>query len=118
MEDLKQQIQTLKNRFIQDLEKVNSNEELEKIRLDYLSRKGDIASLMSVIKDLSHEDKRIFGPLLNELKNDSEKLFNEKKAQIDRIELNKKESQKTYFDITAYKPDRLHGSLHPYTHII
>ena len=69
------------------------------------------------MKELSVDDKKIFGPLLNELKKWSEDIYNIKtknRTTIADQELHKKQ----HFDVTAYKHSDVQGSLHIFTHII
>jgi phenylalanyl-tRNA synthetase alpha chain len=118
MEDLKQTIHTLKSSFILALENIASLEELEEVRIAFLSRQGKLASLMSIMKNLSIEEKREYGPLLNELKQTSEQLFNEKKAYLEHQNQLKELRKKQNFDVTAYRTMPFTGGLHLYSHII
>lgn len=118
MDDLKHQVEQVKSQFLNSLNSAQTDFELENVRLMYLSREGQISTLLHRLKELSSDDKRIFGPILNELKKDSEAKFNEKKEKIAADILNKAEIKKTFFDVTAYKTDSPKGFLHAYTHVI
>ncbi len=118
MEDLKKKISKIRENFSNDLDKVSSEQELENVRIKYLARNAEISNLMHEIKNLSKEEKVIFGPLLNELKTNSEKLFELKRNQIVELKLKSAQEKKQNFDVTAYKFSALKPSLHPYTHVI
>jgi phenylalanyl-tRNA synthetase alpha chain len=46
----------------------NSSEEIEAIRIKYLSKKGEITQLMNDFRHVAAEEKRVIGQMLNELK--------------------------------------------------
>lgn len=115
MKTLKTEIQTIQESFKKALESVYSLDELESIRVAYLGRKGTIANLMPQLAQLSLENKRELGPLINELKTVTERLFNEKKEDLFDTDLEKQEASFKDFDVTAYKPHQPEGSLHLYT---
>ena len=54
----------------------NTNEELEVLRIKYLSKKGEISSLMNDFRNVAAEEKREIGQKLNELKNQAQDKFN------------------------------------------
>ncbi|GHT08757.1 phenylalanine--tRNA ligase alpha subunit [Bacteroidia bacterium] len=64
---------------IRDL-KVNNSEEIEALRIKYLSKKGEITSLMNDFRHVAAEEKKILGQKLNELKEQAQKKINELKA--------------------------------------
>ncbi|MDR3646676.1 MAG: phenylalanine--tRNA ligase subunit alpha [Candidatus Babeliales bacterium] len=118
MDDLKHQVEQIKNQFLHKLDLAQTEVELENVRILFLSREGSIPKLMHILKELSPDDKRHFGPLLNELKKESEQKFEEKKKKLALEALNKAEMKKTNFDVTAYESKMPKGSLHPYTPVI
>lgn len=78
-------IQTLTKEFIQALEAVKDQKELEDLRILYLSRNGSIAALFEEMKTASKEEKPILGKELNLLRKLAEEKFNEKKSHFDEI---------------------------------
>jgi Aminoacyl tRNA synthetase class II, N-terminal domain. len=46
----------------------SSAEEIEALRIKYLSKKGEISLLMADFRNVAAEDKKAVGQLLNELK--------------------------------------------------
>jgi len=57
--------------------KVSGAEELENLRIKYLSKKGIISSLMNDFRNIPAEQKREVGQLLNELKETTQNKINE-----------------------------------------
>lgn len=117
MQSLDAAIDQLKQEFERDLKNVHSNTDLEKIRIAYLGRNGKITSIMSRLQELSVDQKRIYGPLLNQLKTWSNELFEQKKETLEHAGLQQELYKKQHFDVTAYKKTP-EGHLHIFTHII
>ena len=85
-----------------------SAEELESLRLKYLSKKGAINDLMADFRNVPAEQKREVGQKLNELKNLAQDKIN---ALKEAFETQKAESEKPDLTRTAY-PIEL-GTRHP-----
>jgi phenylalanyl-tRNA synthetase alpha chain len=109
--DLKD-IDGLKLRLENELNQINNNIDLENFRLKYLVRKGEIRDLFNALKTLEVEEKRIFGPRLNELKKDIEGLFSQKKDKFGQ------KGDAIFFDYTQPGSKKEVGSLHPTTLIL
>ncbi|MGL4292005.1 MAG: phenylalanine--tRNA ligase subunit alpha [Bacteroidales bacterium] len=60
----------------------SSAEEIEALRIKYLSKKGEINQLMADFRNVAPEDKKAVGQLLNELKEKTQNKFNELKDQF------------------------------------
>ena len=61
----------------------SSKEDLETLRIKYLSKKGEISSLFNDFRNISNEQKKEMGQLLNDLKNSAQEKINELKASLD-----------------------------------
>ncbi len=61
---------------------VENREQLEKFRLDFLSKKGKIQSLFGEFKNVPKEEKPAMGQMLNELKKTAQERFNVLKAKL------------------------------------
>ena len=78
------------NSLEEEVKQAKTNNELNEIRIKYLSKKGTISLLTSKIATLPVEERKEFGSKLNELKNKATLIIEEKKNKIDTEELNKK----------------------------
>ena len=58
-------------------------EEMEALRIKYLSKKGEISQLFNDFRDVPNEQKRQVGQLLNELKEKAQNRLNELKASFE-----------------------------------
>ena len=61
-------LKEISNRALESIENSKSLEELEAIRIAFLSKKGEVSLAMSKMKDLPNEEKPLFGKLVNEAK--------------------------------------------------
>ena len=62
--------------------KANSSEEIEQLRLKYLSKKGQINALMADFRSVPTEQKKVVGMKINELKQSALQRINELKEQF------------------------------------
>ena len=88
--------------------KASSQEELENLRLKYLSKKGEISSLMNDFRNVAVEEKKELGRLLNELKEKAQNKINELKEGFDNVV-----SDDNTIDLTRTAYPYNVGSRHP-----
>ena len=69
---------------------IDTVNQLNDLRVEYLGKKGSISSLSSRLAELSIEDKKIFGADLNSLKTAATNLIEEKAKEIETKLLNEK----------------------------
>ena len=72
------------------LQSVEDLKTLNEIRTEYLSKKGPISELSSLMKEIPNEEKKEFGSLLNDLKTFVNNSFDELKEKLEEEALNKK----------------------------
>ncbi|MFH0898188.1 MAG: phenylalanine--tRNA ligase subunit alpha [bacterium] len=97
------------------LQTIKSIKNLDQLRTEYLGKNGAITSLLKELKNLSDDDKKIFGPQINQLKAQTHEAFDQ--AGQNLIEKQKQSliAKQQHFDVTAYQPRALQGHLHPYS---
>jgi phenylalanyl-tRNA synthetase alpha chain len=61
---------------------IHNSDELEQFRLEYLSKKGKISQLFVAFKDVSPDQKKSTGLLLNQLKESAVIIYEAKKSQF------------------------------------
>lgn len=73
------------NNLLQEIQNLQpkSKEELENLRIQYLSKKGALNELFGEFKNVANEEKRIVGQLLNDLKNTAQAKFTEMKSAFE-----------------------------------
>jgi phenylalanyl-tRNA synthetase alpha chain len=106
---MKERLEQIRTNAINEINNVNSEHELMNIKANYLGKKSELSEMLSGLKDMSIEDKKLFGGLSNVVKNDISDLIEIRKDQI--MESNNKDA---IFDYTLPVNNKL-GSLHPVT---
>ncbi len=91
-----------------DVLKVKTKEELESLRIKYLSKKGEISALMDDFRNVAAEEKREIGIKLNELKNKAQEKINELKESFENSTENDNE-----IDLTRTSGIHVLGTRHP-----
>jgi len=106
-----EKIENIKRSALVEIQSIQNLEQLDNYRVKYLARKGSVAELFDYLPTISTEERPKIGKLLNELRNEVQSLFNEKKQAM---ELGVKQ-KKDFLDLTL--PGRLPwiGSQHPLT---
>ena len=79
-----------KNDILKNINSSNSFQELEKIRIEYLGKKGLISREMKLLGDLSVDEKKIKGQELNFLKQTIENTIKEQKSILENNEIIKR----------------------------
>ena len=107
-------ISELREEFEQKLEQTADLVSLDKIRVDFLGKKGRITALLKGMKSLSNEEKKTFGAEVNKLKEAAAKRIEERIEELRQAEIELEIASMPQFDITA--PANLErGSYHPIT---
>jgi len=102
------------------LEQINSIknlDELEKIRLSYLGKKGLISQEMKNLVNLEIDEKKELGKKLNTLKNLIQNKIESKRIEIQNINLNKKMLDEK-LDLTLPPRNYSNGKIHPISQTI
>ena len=107
-------ISELREELEQKLSQTTDLISIDKVRVDFLGKKGRITALLKGMKDLSNEEKKTFGAKVNKLKESAAKRIDEKIEDLRRAEVEREIAAMPKFDITA--PANLErGSYHPIT---
>ncbi|NDV46307.1 phenylalanine--tRNA ligase subunit alpha [Paludibacter sp. 221] len=91
-----------------DLMTASNLDELEALRIKYLSKKGEISLLFNDFRNVPNEDKKEVGQLLNDLKNNAQNKINELKEHFDSLQNTTQENDLT----RTAEPIKL-GTRHP-----
>ena len=103
---MKERIQSLLEQ-VGDMKAANA-EELETLRIKYLSKKGEITELFNEFREVPKEEKKELGQALNQLRQQAEARINEMREQFDAVR-----AQQDKLDLTR-TPDPIElGTRHP-----
>lgn len=111
-----EKIQQLKQQAIEFIESATQVEEVNQLRIEYLGKKGHVANLMNLMKELPNEEKPKLGAKVNELKQELTARIDEKmmilkqQAMLENLEKEK-------IDITLQGYQSTLGTIHPLTMI-
>ena len=101
---MKEKVELVKSEVLDKLNNVKDLKELDELRVEYLSKKGKISELSSLMGSIPNEEKKEFGMVLNALKNEVNSKFDEIKNKFELEELNRKlESEKIDITLPSYK---------------
>ena len=103
-----------KNSIKKKINNSKSIEELEKLRLQYLGKKGLIPKEMKLLGKLSIEEKKLKGQELNQFKQLLEESIKEQKIKIENANLNQKIKNEN-IDTTLSANLNFKGKIHPIT---
>ncbi len=106
---MEEKLRQLKDKALRELERVSDLNSFRDLEIKYLGRKGELAEILKSIPSLNGEEKKIFGALGNEIKNELAKKFEEK-----RIFFGGKR-ERGFIDITLPGEKIEGGHLHPIT---
>ena len=111
---MKDQLQKIYDETQEKLAQAKNLEDIENIKLKYLSRKGELNSIKKNLKNLSDEDKKIVGAFANEIANKLENSVKEKYDIFYKKELDEN-LKKEKIDVTLSGKYIPRGHVHPVT---
>ncbi|MCD6552331.1 phenylalanine--tRNA ligase subunit alpha [Thermotoga sp.] len=106
------EVEAVEKEAIEKLGRVSNAQELEQFRVEFLGKKGKITSLLKHLKNLPPEERPAYGKKVNELREKVERLFSEKKKQIEVL-LERERMEKMRVDVTVPGARRKVGHSHP-----
>ena len=106
-------IEEIKSVFHTEIEKCETLQTLQDLKVKYLGKSGELTALLKSIKDLPAEQRPTFGAEVNALRNEMEAMFLEKSELVKAKEMQRKlQEEKVDISLTSCKPL---GALHPVT---
>ena len=113
---MKDQLNNLKKEALKAVESVKSEEKLEELKNGYLGRKGKLTDILKQLASLSIEEKREFGALANDLKNELTEAFEVHLVKLHSF-LDSDLVTKEWQDLTVPGIKNPRGALHPLTQL-
>ena len=109
---MEKNIKKIKEEIIFKSNLVSNLKDIEKIKVEYLGRKGLVTLLLRRLGELSTQERPKIGQLLNQTKREMEELIKIKTIEIEKLEKNKNLKEES-IDVTlpGKKSDR--GTIHP-----
>jgi len=105
---LSEEIKKIRNEFEDEISTARSPDQLEQIRIKYLSRSGRVSELFNQLKTVPLDEKPEAGKKLNSLREQISNKFNQQKSSIE----SKNNFPKTELDLTLPGKEIVIGSKH------
>ena len=87
---MKEKLENILKNAKTDIEKCSKSADLANVKAAYLGKKSELNELLSSLKDMSVEDKKTFGKLVNEAKVEITNLVDSKNKELEDAILNEK----------------------------
>ena len=87
---MKERLENLENIINDKISMVNSMKELQDVKNEYFSKKGEISNLAASLSTMSIEDKKVYGKIINDFKNKMNTLLEDKRSYLETKELQEK----------------------------
>lgn len=113
---MKENLEKLRTETLNGVQHSASVQQLEIFRVSILGRKGKLTEILKNLKNYSLEEKRIFGKMANDLKEELEKAILERGKALQESAF--KTIGKDFFDTTLPGTGAGVGSLHPFSKFI
>ena len=109
---MKAQLEQIRRAAKEALASFDSAEQLEKARIQYLGKKGELTAILKQMGKLSAEERPVIGQLANEIRKDIEDTIANKSAEIKKAAQEKRLAEET-LDVTMPGPLPQIGYKHP-----
>ena len=77
-----EELDGIKSTVLKDIDKLETIEELEKLRVEFLGKKGKLTSVLRGMGKLEAKDRPIMGQVANEIRDSLEEKINSSKKRI------------------------------------
>ena len=114
---MQEKIKKVKEQSIKEIQNVEDLKELNEIRVKYLGKKGELTLVLRGMGNLNPEERPVIGALVNEVRDELEKLIEDKENSLKKEELLKKLETEN-IDVTEPSKKISLGSVHPITQAI
>ena len=114
---MEEQIKKIKENSISQIKEANTINDLNKLEVKYLGKKGELTQVLRGMGSLSPEERPIIGSLVNSIRDELNQLIENKEKELKHKELIKRLENEN-IDVTEPSKKINLGSIHPITQII
>ena len=111
---MEEKISLLKEQVAKKMSEIKNATDVENIRVEYLGKKGQVIEILKNLKNVEASKRKEVGEKANILRQEIEKMIENKKEEIKEREYDEKINNAEKIDITVPVEDNI-GSLHPIT---
>jgi phenylalanyl-tRNA synthetase alpha chain len=113
LDNLKSQLQSLADNAAQAVTDVQTPEQLEQVRVEYLGKKGVLSQILGTMGKLSADERPQVGAIANQIKQSLQTQLDERKLVLQKAEINRRLAAET-LDVTMPGVIRApQGRVHP-----
>jgi len=112
LQEIENQLKTLQQEATGAIANTNNTEELEKLRINYLGKKGGLSEILRSMGKLSPEDRPLIGTIANEVKEDIQNQLESQREHLEQKQLTAQLASET-LDVTMPGVSRPLGRIHP-----
>ncbi|HRU42630.1 MAG TPA: phenylalanine--tRNA ligase subunit alpha, partial [Candidatus Diapherotrites archaeon] len=113
---MKETLEKIKLQSVKELESVQSQKELEELRIKYLGKKGELTQVLRGMGGLSPEERPVIGQLANEIRDYINEKIEETAYCLKRKDLEIRVG-KEFIDVTMPSKRKALGNKHPLTKV-
>ena len=114
---MEEQIKKIKENSISQIKEANTINDLNKLEVKYLGKKGELTQVLRGMGSLSPEERPKIGSLVNSVRDELNELIEKKEKELKHKELIKRLENEN-IDVTEPSKKINLGSIHPITQII
>lgn len=111
---MKEKLSALKDEASLNIQKAETLQQIDEIRVKYLGKKGEFTEISKSMRNLTPEERPLFGQLVNETKAFITNLIEEKNQKL-KEEVKKEQLMSETLDISLPGREVSTGGLHPIT---
>jgi phenylalanyl-tRNA synthetase alpha chain len=112
LKEIENQLTTLQQQAKNAIATTSNTEELEKLRVNYLGKKGELSQILRSMGKLSAEDRPKVGSIANEVKEDLQSQLDLQRQQLQQQQIAAQLAAET-LDVTMPGVSRPLGRIHP-----
>src|SRR3989344_3223008 len=115
---MEERIEKIKTEYQNRIQQAQTLKELDEVFLALFGKTGEITLLHKDFSSLSVEDKKIVGPLFNQVKIELEKAIEERRNEVREESYKKLETEKFSLQLPKLQAKERKGHLHPLTQLL
>ena len=109
---MKEKLKGLKDRALEQINAAQHLEALNDVRVAFLGKKGELTSVLKSMKDVAPEDRPKVGQMVNEAREEIEKILEQKKKDFEK-KLREEKMKAETIDVTLPAKKPMMGHRHP-----
>ena len=111
---MKEKLQKIKEEAIRQIQEAADLSKLNDVRVAILGKKGELTAVLKGMKDVSPEERPLVGQMVNETRENIERILEETKAKLEAVELDAR-LRREVIDVTLPAKKNKVGHRHPNT---